>query len=354
MKIVDSAFYQWIKIKNLPLHFWSMDILEKIVSSFGELVRGCKNISEKLNGQDVRILVKVKSSDCIPKSIICSYTSQVDLFTREVSLELIPIGVGQLGSEIIGSHLTALQAQGDEVLDSKWVDQISSPITEMNAENLLPNQVQNQSIRMNVDKGKQVNASISNVAGIEESNVNSGNSKEIFQKLTVAAVNGESLAKITDNNNVPDSQALIEEKVANVDSDSIYDPLQDLPFDLVKHNWKGKTIYIEKSTWDNFFGGNEGGSNSISSSTSFPPTSIQTPAVHSSSSVPPGFSKKAISSSASRARKTVLSQKHRRFMTKAISGKRISKSVKKGSTMGTKAHQVLDMLDKNPIPRSSA
>ncbi|XP_020276782.1 uncharacterized protein LOC109851088 isoform X2 [Asparagus officinalis] len=341
MKKVDSAFYQWLKIKNLPLHFWSIDILEKIVESFGELVRGCKNITDKLNGQDVRILVKVKSADCIPKTVVCSYISQIDSFTREVSLELIPIGAGQLGSEVIDTQLSAMQAQGDVVLDSKWEGQISMPIAEQIKNATLIDQ--NKQANKEVDKGKQVMIQNSNVAEYKGSSLEKF--KEIIQKNTtsVMEIDSQEPGQLERVNAV--IQDPIKEAEILADTESTSEPHQDLPFDLIKHSWKDKIIYIEKSTWEAYFGGNKGASNSISSSTSFPPNSNQTPAIQSSSSVPPGFSKKISSSSVARVRRTTLNHKHRSFLNQAISAKKIIRPSKKGA----KAEQVLAMLEANPL-----
>lgn len=119
IKIVDSFYYKWIKINNLPLHFWSNEAISKIMASFGEYVSACKNvIKDMLNSYDVRVLVQVKALEDIPKSIICSYKSQLVDFIREVKLEIIPLGEGQYGSETGGSRFMGLKMQGTVPLES--------------------------------------------------------------------------------------------------------------------------------------------------------------------------------------------------------------------------------------------
>ncbi|XP_020244837.1 uncharacterized protein LOC109822964 isoform X1 [Asparagus officinalis] len=343
MKTIDSSFYQWIKFKNLPLQFWSTDIIAKIVGTFGEMIKCCKNISEKLNGQDVRILVKIKSADCIPQTILCSYMSQVDSFTREVKLEINPIGVGQQGSDVIGKHLSSMEAQGDIVLESQWIDQVSAPVKST------PIIDQIHPSKLLAEKGKCI---------MEKQNfLNSAESKG-FHKDSPCK---ESFQNFENNNKTPNftdmdvfTKAKNQEEKISDSSESIPDSFRDFPLDLVKQTWKGRSFFIERSTWEAFIGGKGDSSNSISATVSFPQKSNQTPALQPSLSIPPGFSQKAASSSTSRSsRKIALSQKHRSFLKLASSSKTVVRSVKKGARKGSVAQRLSKRLEHHPISREN-
>ncbi|XP_020244454.1 uncharacterized protein LOC109822636 [Asparagus officinalis] len=336
MKIVGSAFYQWIKFKNLPFQFWSIDILEKIVGTFGELVRGCKNIKDKLNGQDTRVLVKVKGPECIPQSVVCSYTSQIDSFTREVRLEIAPIGVGRRGPEVIDNHMSVLEVQGDIVIETQWADQVTAPMKTS------PENGQNQVEAANFvgDRGKSVAPHFLNSAKFQEFPDHHQPPMETILNPSFAVM-------------VEDPKAHNEEDSSEDSSDSILDSLRDFPLDLVKQSWKGRTIYIERSTWNNYLGGKADSSNS-NSATSFPPKSAQTPAIQPTSSIPPGFSRRPGSVTSSRSiRKTIFGNKHKSFMRQSTSAKKVARSSKKDAGSGTATRHLSARLKEHPISRAS-
>lgn len=57
----------WIKMKNVPIYYWSSSILKKMVKGFGDLVMG-DNLSEN-EGQNIETIVQVacNSLNDIPK-----------------------------------------------------------------------------------------------------------------------------------------------------------------------------------------------------------------------------------------------------------------------------------------------
>ncbi|XP_020271345.1 uncharacterized protein LOC109846494 isoform X2 [Asparagus officinalis] len=312
MKVVDSAFYQWIKIKNLPFHFWSMDILERIIGTFGEMVSGCKNLKDKLNGhQDVRVLVEVKAADCIPKTIVCSYTSQIDSFTRQVTLDILPIGVGQLGPEVIGLHLNDMKAQGDVVLESLWSEQITAPLAELSATPMGDIMVKSM-----VDKGKGILETASPAL------------KSVYLQESRAG-------------NVPPVESFQIQSTAVMDEDFQHDNPAAIQVDP-------KTIIEEEP----LNGGKADSANSNSSATSSPPKQTATPSVQFTTSVPPGFPRRQASSTSSRSvRKTIFSRKHKSFLQQATSAKKMAPSTKKGFGSGSAAQKLSAKLAEEPIAR---
>ncbi|XP_020244838.1 uncharacterized protein LOC109822964 isoform X2 [Asparagus officinalis] len=247
------------------------------------------------------------------------------------------------GSDVIGKHLSSMEAQGDIVLESQWIDQVSAPVKST------PIIDQIHPSKLLAEKGKCI---------MEKQNfLNSAESKG-FHKDSPCK---ESFQNFENNNKTPNftdmdvfTKAKNQEEKISDSSESIPDSFRDFPLDLVKQTWKGRSFFIERSTWEAFIGGKGDSSNSISATVSFPQKSNQTPALQPSLSIPPGFSQKAASSSTSRSsRKIALSQKHRSFLKLASSSKTVVRSVKKGARKGSVAQRLSKRLEHHPISREN-
>ncbi|XP_020244847.1 uncharacterized protein LOC109822970 isoform X2 [Asparagus officinalis] len=222
-------------------------------------------------------------------------------------------------------HLSAMEAQGDEILESQWLDQVNAPEVNSPVANVLP-EVMDKVPPSSLNKGKGilVNEPILNLENFKDSHNGKMVNKEDYQKGN----KNFQLPILSEQLHIPEAQV---QENTDISNDSIPDTLRDFPLDLVKQKWNGQSFFIERSTWEAFIGGKIDSPNSNSASDSFPPNSNQTPAVQSSTSVPPGFTKQARSSSSTRSvQKVVLSNKHRSFLKQASTSKKMIRSAKKG------------------------